>query len=203
MGDYKKKKPENMQDLEKEVVRYGYQDGVAEISIGIIYLFLSLALFFYKATPIRPLYAVIFILACGGVLFAGGIWLPRKFKGRFVWGKTGYYITKGVYPKLFWVFMSLSLLAVAFAVISVRLFPSEITIASFGGCFFFGLISQFFQTGKIRRFLYISFVPLFAVGVCILLDIFWKQSIVVMFLSTGFVFIISGFVMYKKFRGGI
>ncbi len=201
MSDPKENQQENIKDLKEKVARYGYQDGMVEISIGITYLFLGLMLFFYKATPIRPLYAVIFVLTCWGILFAGGIWLLRKLKGRFVWDKIGYSITRGSYPKTLWVFLGLSLLSAAFAVFSIRLFSPEITIASFGCCFFFGLISQFFQAGKIRRFLYISFVPLFAVGICILLGLFWKQSIVVMFISIGSVFIVSGVIVYKAFRG--
>jgi hypothetical protein len=195
------KESENIKDLKKEVIRYGYQDGVAEITIGVVYLFLGLVLFFYRATPIRPLYAIVFVLACLGVLFAGGIWLFQKLKVKFVWGKSGYYVTKGYYSKLVWVFLGLSLLSVAFAIISMRVFSSKIAIASFGGCFVFGLISQFFQTGGLKRFLYIPFVPLLIAIACILLEISWKQSLVFMFLSTGFVFLISGVMVYRAFRG--
>ena len=201
MSSLNEKKSENIKDLENEVVRYGYQNGVAEISIGIAYLLLGLMLFFYKPGPIEPIYAVFFALTCLGILFFAGTWLIRKLKGKFVWEKTGYYVAKGSYSKLVWVFLTLSLLSVAFAAFSVRLFPSEIAIASFGACFFFGLISQFLQTGRLKRFLYVSFLPLFISGVCIFLDISLKQSIVFMFLATGFAFLISGIIVYKKFRG--
>ncbi len=201
MGDVSEKKSESMQDLKRGVARYGYQDGVVEISIGIICLFLGLILFFYKAKPFRPIYAVAFSLMSLGVLFVGGVWLLRKLKGKFVWGKTGYYITKGAYPKLFWVFMGLSLMAVVFAVLSVRSFSSEVTVFLFGFAMFFGLISQFFEAGKIKRFLCISFVPLFTAGICVLMGSSWKKSLVAVFLATGCVFLVSGIVVYKKFRG--
>jgi hypothetical protein len=199
-GKAKEKESENLQYLEKKVVRYVYEDGTVEISIGIMFLFLGLILFLYWAMLFHPLYAIIFVLTCAGIMFAASIWLLPKLKGKFVWSKTGYYKARGSYPKSFWVFIILSILSVAFAVFSVRLFPAEVAIALFGGCFFFGFISQFYQAGKIRRFFYISFIPLFATGVCLLLDISWKQSIVVMFLATGLTFLVSGIIVYEQFK---
>jgi hypothetical protein len=200
MNSVNEEKVESMQDLKRGVARYGYQDGVVEISIGITYIFIGLMLFFYKIKLNRPLYGVIFVLACWGVLFAGGVWFVRKLKGKLVWGKTGYYKIRESYPELFWAFMGLSILAAVSAVFSGAFFSVGVAVFLFGACFFFGLISQFFQTGKIKRFLYVSFVPLFAAGICVLLELPLKQSLVAMFLATGCVFLVSGIVVYKKFR---
>jgi hypothetical protein len=199
-GKGKGKESENLQDLEKEVVRYVYQDGTVEISIGIMFLFLGLMLFLYWAMSFHPLYAIIFVLTCAGIMFAASIWLLPKLKGKFVWSKTGYYKARGSYPKSFWVFMFLSILSTAFAILSAIFFSIKISILSFGFVMCFGLISQFFQTGGLKRFLYIPFVPLLIAIACILLGISWKDSLVFMFLSTGFVFLVSGVLVYKKFR---
>jgi len=200
-GKAKEKESENLQYLEKEVVRYVYQDGTVEISIGIMFLFLGLILFLYWAMLFHPLYAIIFVLTCAGIMFAASIWLLPKLKGKFVWSKTGYYKARGSYPKSFWVFIILSILSAAFAVLSAIFFSIKISMLSFGFVMFFGLISQFFQTGGLKRFLCIPFVPLLIAIVCILLEVSWKNSLVFMFLSTGFVFLLSGIVVYRAFKG--
>jgi hypothetical protein len=200
MDDVSEKKSENMQDLKKEVTRRWYKDGLFEVSVGIVCLFLGLMVLFYRMAPFRPLYTVIWILVYGTIVFVGSIWLPRKLKERLIWDKVGYSITKECYPISFWVFLSLAFLSGVLAVFSVAFLSSEVATLFFGGVWFFGSISQFFQAGRIKIFLYLSFVPLFVAGVCALLGLSWKQSIGVIVFAVGCVSLISGIVVYKKFR---
>jgi len=203
MDSYNEKKSENIKELKEEVTRRWYEDGLFEISIGITYLLLGSMILFYKMTPFRLLYTVIWILIYGTIAFIGGILLPRKLKAKLVWSKIGYSITKEYYPISFWVFLGLAFLSGALAVFSVAFLTSEVATLFFGGVFFFSGISQFFQAGGIKRFLYVSFIPLFAAGICALLGVFWKQSIVIIVFTVGCVSLIFGVGVYKRFKGGI
>lgn len=203
MSSLNEKKSENIQNLKKEVTRRWYEDGTVEISFGVTLLFLGLMILFYKMTPFRPLYTVIWILVYGTIVFVGSIKLPRKLKEKLIWDKVGYSITKEYYPISFWVFLGLSFLSGVLAVFSIVFFTSEVATLFFGGVWFFGAISQFFQAGRIKRFLYLSFFPLFVAVICALIGLFWKQSVGVIVFSVGCGFLFFGVKAYKTFKGEI
>ena len=194
------KNSESIQGLKEEVSRSWYEDGMVEISVGITLLFLSIALFLYGTKPCRVLYDAIFVSAILTSLVVGTLWLPRKLKGRFVWNKVGYSVVKDPYPKSVCVFLGLSLLCGAFFIFSIRFLSNEIAILSFGFVMFFALLSQFFQAGRMKRFLFVSFSPLFIAVISSFLRLSWQQSVEVAISAIGCVSILSGVIVYKNFN---
>jgi MFS family permease len=201
MDSSKQKKSGDIQSLKEDVTRSWYEDGMFEISIGITFVFAGLVFLGFKIKLLpRFLNSIIFAIIIVILGLIGSIWLPRKLKGKFVWRKTGYSIVKEPYPKSTLVFLGLSLLSGAFAVFGIRFISTEFAVFSAGFAFFFAYISQFFQAGRIKRFLFTSFIPLFAVGVCTLSGLSWEQSIAITFLVTGFVSLVSGIIVYGQFN---
>lgn len=205
MDSSKQKKSENIQKLRENVNRSWWEDGMFEISFGILMFFIGLGYFVPKIPFLPDTFLAVFssriILIVIGVF--GFFWLNRKFKEKFVWGKTGYSIPACAYSKSVKISISIGFLCyllALFALFSRRLPPSETAILSTGFAISLAYITLFFQSGRIRRFLLLSFLPIISAAIIALLKIFYQEGIYLMFFIIGSATVVSGIIVYEKFR---
>jgi hypothetical protein len=201
------KKSENIQNLKGKVSRSWYEDGMFEISFGIFMLFISSGWFVNGSRYLpqilpKHLYITVrflWLLLLIGVIL-GFIWLTKKLKKEFVWSKVGYSVTKDSYPKSSRIFLILAFLFLFTAVFGTDLLSPKIRIIATGFGLCFAYIAQFFQAGRIRRFLvFSSFPPVIAV-INSFLGFSWEQNLYLIIFVIGVASIISGMIVYKNFE---
>ncbi len=189
--------------LKNEVCRSWYEDGMFEIGVGVLFLFIALGLYlgsrFGLPAHFNLIVKLLWSAAYIGLGF-GTFWLVRKLKEKFVWRKVGYSVIKDYYPKSVWVVLSLIFLFVVFAMFSIRFLSNEITIFLFGLVITFAFVAEYIQAGKIKRFLFFSFLSILIAGVSSLLGITWRDSIFLMVYVLGCALLISGVIVYMNFR---
>jgi len=82
-----------MLDVEQRVKRYWYSDGIAEISVGLVFLILGLFFgvqgYFGEETTIGVILQLSMIVVMMGTIF-GTQWLVNTLKARLTYPRTGY-----------------------------------------------------------------------------------------------------------------
>lgn len=173
-----------------------------EISFGIVMFFIGLGYFVPKIPFLPNTFLAIFssqvILMVIGVF--GFFWLNRKFKEKYIWGKTGYSIPSNACPKSVKISIFAGFGFCIFALLSRKFLSSEVTILLTGTAIAFAYIALFFQSGKAKRFLAFSVLTLMITGINVLLGLFYPQAIYLMLFILGCASIVSGFIVYGKFR---
>jgi hypothetical protein len=203
MDGIKEEKSESIQGLKREVARRWYEDGMFEIGIGMLFLFIVLGLYlgFRFGLPSRFNLIVKLLWSIGYIsLGFAACWLIRKLKEKLVWGKDGYSVIRDVYSEPVLIFMSLGLLFLLISVYSSQFLIEEVRLSLTGLGLCFAFVAQFFQTGKLKRFLLFCILPIFVALINILLDVSWKQNLYLEILIIGFALIVSGTIAYKRFK---
>ena len=203
MDEVNEKNFESVQKLKEGVCKSWWNDGMFEISFGIVMFFIGLG-YFVPKTPFLPdtflaISCARIILMVIGVL--GFFWLNRKFKEKYIWGKTGYSVLANTCSKSVKISIFAGFLFYILAMLSRRFLPSEAIILLTGSAIVFACVSLFFQSGKAKRFLAFSVLPLIIAGVTSILRVFYPQAIYLMLLILGCVSLMSGFIVYMNFRG--
>ena len=202
MDELNEKKLEDVQRLREDVYKSWWRDGMFEISFGIVMFFIGLGYFVPKIPFLPNTFLAFFlsrlILIIIGV--SGFFWLNRKFKAKYIWGKTGYSVPANDCSKSVKVSICFGFLFYVLALLSIRFMPSEVTLLLTGTAIVFAYIALFFQSGKTKRFLAFSVLPLLIAGVTALMGLFYPQAIYLMLFILGCASIISGFIVYGKFR---
>jgi uncharacterized Tic20 family protein len=202
MDSSNEKNLKSIQNLKEKIKSAWYEDGMFEIGIGVLTLFVSFSYFIFRAKLLPANRLTRSFLLCvmpliGSIVY---LWLMRKLKKKFVWDKTGYSVGRDNYSKSIWFFLCLSLLFLLFAVFSIRSLSSEITVLSFGFFLCFVYITQFFLAGRMKRFLIYSILPLVIACVYIFLGLPWDSSFYLMLFIIGCASIVSGIIVYRDFR---
>ncbi len=202
MNDVNEKKLENIQRLKEDVYKSWWRDGMFEISFGIVMFFIGLGYFvpkisFLPNTFLAILYSRV-ILMIIGVL--GFFWLNRKFKEKYIWGKTGYSIPSNTSPIHVKISILAGFLTYILALLSRNFLPSGVTILLTGLAISFAYIALFFQSGKTKRFLAFSALTLGLATAIALSGVFYPQAIYLIIFIIGCASIFSGLMVYGKFR---
>jgi hypothetical protein len=202
MDSSNEKNLKSIQNLKNQVLKFRYEDGMFEISIGVWALFVNFCYFIFKAKllPINRLTSSFLLCAVPLIGFIVYLWLMRKLKKKLVWDKAGYSVCKNYYSKAIWFFLCLSLLFTLFAVLSIRFLSSEITVLSLGLFLCSAYITQFFQAERMKRFLMYSILPLLIAGINVFLGLPWYSSFCLMLFIIGCASFVSGTIVYRNFR---
>jgi hypothetical protein len=197
------KKAVNTGILKNEVCRSWYEDGMFEIGVGVLFLFIALGLYlgfrFGLPAHFNLIVKLLWSAAYIGLGF-GTFWLIRKLKEKLVWNKAGYSVIRDSYPKISVVFLFLGLFFLFFSIYGHRFLTPEIRILSTGTGLCFAFISQFYQAGKTRRLLFFCILPIFIAAVNIFLDVSWELNLYFQILIIGLALIASGSIAYREFK---
>ena len=202
-NDDKKRQSANRKDLKEKVDRSWYEDGMFEIGVGILFLFIVLGLYlgFKFGLPARFSLIVKLLWSAAYIILGfGAYWLIRKLKEKLVWDKAGYSLIRDSYPKISVVFLFLGLLFLFLSIYGHGFLNPPIRILSTGLGLCFAFVSQFFQAAKIRRFLLFCILPIFIAAANIFLDISWQLNLALQILIIGLALIISGSIAYRGFK---
>ena len=203
MDNISEKKSESMQGLKREVARSWYEDGMFEISVGVLFLFIALGLYlgfrFGLPAHFNLIVKLLWSAAYIGLGF-GTFWLIRKLKEKLVWDKVGYSVIRDSYPKISVVFLFLGLFFLFFSIYGHHFLTPEIRILSTGTGLCFAFVSQFYQAGKTRRLLFFCILPIFIAVVNIFLDVSWELNLYLQILVIGLALIASGSIAYREFK---
>ena len=172
-----------------------------EMSFGIVMFFIGLG-YFVPRIPFLPntfsaVFFSRFILIIIGV--SGFFWLNRKFKEKYIWGKTGYSVPTNACPNSVKISILAGFLFYILALLSRRFLSSEAIILLTGTAIVFAYIALFFQSGKTKRFLLFSVLTLIIAAVAAILKLFYPQAIYLMIFILGCASLISGFIVFGKF----
>ncbi len=173
-----------------------------EISFGMVMFFIGVG-YFVPKTPFLPnTFPAIFFsrFALMVIGISGFFWLNRKFKAKYIWGKTGYSIPANDCSKSVKISILAGFLFYILALLSRRFLPSEAIILLTGTAIVFAYIALFFQSGKAKRFLVFSVLTFIIAGVTAILRIFYPQVIYLLFFILGCASLVSGFIVYGNFR---
>jgi len=203
MNGENEREADKVVNLKNKVFQTWVEDGMFEICFGVCLLIVGLVFLspVIKFLPHSSRLSVVFLrLIVVSAIVAGTFWLIRKLKEKFIWSKVGYSVVKDYYPKSVWIVLSLIFLFLVFAVFSIRFLSNEITACLFGLVVSFGFVAEYIQAGKIKRFLFFSFLPILIAGVSSLLGVTWGDSIFLMIYILGCALLISGVIVYVNFR---
>ena len=199
----KKRQSANRNNLKEKVDRSWYEDGMFEICIGILFLFIVLGLYlgFKFGLPARFSLIVKLLWSAAYIILGfGAYWLIRKLKEKLVWDKAGYSLIRDSYPKVSVVFLFLGLFFLFLSIYGYRFLIQPIRILSTGLGLCFAFVSQFFQAGKTRRFLLFCVLPIFIAAINISLDVSWELNLCLQILIIGLALITSGSIAYRAFK---
>ena len=202
MSGLNEKNLEDMQRLREDVYKSWWRDGMFEICFGIAMFFIGLGYFVTKI-PFLPnaflaFFFSRFILIVIGV--SSFFWLNRKFKAKYIWGKTGYSIPANDCPKSVKISILAGFLFYILALLSRRFLPSEAIILLTGTAIVFAYIALFFQSGKTKRFLIFSVLTFGVAGFYSIKGLYYPQAIYLMIFILGCASLISGFIVFGEFK---
>lgn len=203
MSSLNEKKSEDIEDLKRKVHRDWYEDGIFEICFGICYLIVGLMFVSptVKILPHGPRLSIVFLRLIVVLAIVGGSFgLMRKLKEKVVWSRAGYSVRRDYNPKVVLILVGVIFLFFGFYILDLRFLSSGISAFLLGFIMFFVFIAQYVQAGKAIRFLVFSPIPLLIAGVNYLLGLTPDDGLFLMIYILGCTFLISGVIVYTKFR---
>ncbi len=109
-----------IQDIQKQTFRYYYEDGLAELAVGVLFAVVGLNLWLVSAAPQGTPFALAAWIALPIITVGGIFWVQRFVKNqkeRLVHPRTGF-IAYDTQPNPYrWLIMGIPLLVVALAII--------------------------------------------------------------------------------------
>lgn len=110
----------SIQEIQKQTYRYYYQDGLAELAVGVLFSIIGLNLWLVSAAPKGTPLALAAWIALPILTVGGIIWVQRFIKNAkesLVFPRTGY-VAYDTQPNPYrWLIMGIPLLVVALAII--------------------------------------------------------------------------------------
>jgi hypothetical protein len=202
MNEVNEKNLESVQRLKEDVCKSWWKDGMFEISFGIVMFFLGLGYFVPKIPFLPNIFLSFFlsrlILMLSGVF--GFFWLTRKFEEKYIWGRAGCSTSTNACPKSVKISIFAGFLFYILAFLSRRFLTSEAIILLTGTAIVFAYIALFFQSGKAKRFLTLSVLTFWIAGFSSLMGLYYPQAIYLMIFILGCASLISGFIVFGKFK---
>lgn len=202
MNEFNEKNLEEVQKLREDVYKSWWRDGMFEISFGIAMFFIGIG-FFVPRIPFLPNTFLSFFLSRLILILIGifgFFWLNRKFKEKYIWGKTGYSIPSNACPVSVKISILAGFLFYILTMLSRRFLSSEAIILLTGTAIVFAYIALFFQSGKAKRFLSFSVLAILIAGINARMGIFYPQAIYLIIFMMGCASLISGIVVYSNFK---
>lgn len=187
--------------IQKQTFRYYYEDGLAELAVGILFFVVGLDVWLISSVPQGTLIAIIAWILLPIITVAGiyGVQhFVKNLKEKYVHPRTGY-IEYAAKPNRYrWLVSGFALaLAVSFMLLPYDWLQKGLVTA--GMIIFVILVSIGTQVGLKR--LIAEGILSFIIGIILaFLPFSDNASLVATFIPTGLILILIGFLVFRKYR---